>query len=119
MPWTVRFADEFEAEWMALPQAVQDKALAMFGMLAEFGPSLGRPRVDTLKASRHANMKEMRFDADGGVWRVAFAFDPVREAILLVAGDKAGADERRFYADLIAKADARFGRHLTYLKKDK
>ncbi len=119
MPWTVRFADEFEAEFLALPESVQDKAMAMFGLLAEFGPSLGRPRVDTLKASRHANMKELRFDADGGVWRLAFAFDPVREAILLVAGDKAGADERRFYADLIAKADARFDRHLTHLKKDK
>lgn len=119
MPWTVRFADEFEAEWTVLPETVQDKALAMFGLLTEFGPSLGRPRVDTLKASRHANMKELRFDANGGVWRVAFAFDPVREAILLVAGDKAGADERRFYTDLIAKADARFERHLTYLKKDK
>ncbi|MBF0268632.1 MAG: type II toxin-antitoxin system RelE/ParE family toxin [Alphaproteobacteria bacterium] len=119
MPWTVRFADEFETEWMALPDGVQDKAMAVFGLLAEFGPSLGRPRVDTLKASRHANMKELRFDADGGVWRVAFAFDPVREAILLVAGDKAGADERRFYADLIAKADMRFDRHLACLKKDK
>ncbi|MBF0355604.1 MAG: type II toxin-antitoxin system RelE/ParE family toxin [Alphaproteobacteria bacterium] len=119
MPWTVRFADEFEAEWMALPQAVQDKALVMFGLLAEFGPSLGRPRVDTLKASCHANMKELRFDADDGVWRVAFAFDPAREAIVLVAGDKAGRDERRFYADLIAKADVRFDRHLTSLRKGK
>jgi hypothetical protein len=119
MPWTVRFADEFEAEFLDLPESVQDKSLVMFGLLAEFGPSLGRPRVDTLKASRHTNMKELRFDADGGVWRVAFAFDPIREAIVLVAGDKAGTDERRFYADLIAKADARFDRHLTSLRKGK
>ena len=58
---------------------------------------MGRPRVDTLNGSRHANMKELRFTAGGGVWRVAFAFDPEGKAILLVAGDKSGIGERRFY----------------------
>jgi hypothetical protein len=53
-------------------------------------------------------MKELRFDADNGVWRVAFAFDPKRRAILLVAGDKAGATQKRFYKQLIQKADKRF-----------
>jgi hypothetical protein len=118
MPWTLRFADEFESDFLALPRLTQVKALAVFKLLAEFGPTLGRPRVDTLKASRHANMKELRFDAEGGVWRVAFAFDPARQAIILVAGDKAKRDERRFYAELIAKADARFDRHLEGMKKD-
>jgi hypothetical protein len=65
-----------------------------------------------LKGSKHANMKELRFDADGGVWRVAFAFDPRRRAILLVAGDKSGGSARRFYARLIATADQRFDTHL-------
>lgn len=110
--WTVRFADEFEAEFNRLPEAVQDKALEVFGLLAVMGPSLGRPRADTLKASRHKNMKELRFDAEGGVWRVAFAFDPARQAILLVAGDKAGENERRFYDWLIRTADERFDAHL-------
>jgi hypothetical protein len=54
------------------------------------GLCFGRPYGDTLKGSKHANMKELRFDAAGGIWRVAFAFDPRRQAILLVAGDKAG-----------------------------
>ena len=54
--------------------------------LMQFGSQLGRPRVDTLKGSRHANMKELRFDAADGVWRVAFAFDPKRSAVLLIAG---------------------------------
>src|SRR6266852_7472988 len=53
---------------------------------SQFGPLLGRPRVDTLDESRHRNMKELRFDAAVGVWRVAFAFDPNRRAILLLAG---------------------------------
>ena len=56
-------------------------------LLREFGPQLGRPRVDTLNGSRHANMKEMRFRAADGEWRLAFAFDPARNAILLVAGE--------------------------------
>jgi hypothetical protein len=60
-------------------------------------PHLSRPTVDTLKGSKHANMKELRFDCEGGVWRVAFAFDTERAAILLVGGDKGGADQRRFY----------------------
>ena len=80
---------------------------------------LGRPQVDTLKGSHHANMKELRFDADGGVWRVAFAFDLERKAILLVAGDKGGVAPRRFYRDLISAADKRFDRHLNALRSQK
>ena len=64
-------------------------------------------------------MKELRFDAADGVWRVAFAFDPKRHAILLVAGDKSGGSEKRFYRDLIRKADDRFGAHLARLKKER
>jgi hypothetical protein len=73
--------------------------------------------VDTLKGSKHANMKELRFDAGGGVWRVAFAFDPRRHGILLVAADKSGVSQDRFYKQLIAKADKRFAAHLEGLKK--
>ena len=71
--------------------------LALSLVLAKFGPQLGRPRVDTLKGSRHVNIKELRFSAADGEWRVAFAFDPGRRAILLVAGDKSGGSEKRFY----------------------
>ena len=117
MPWTVRFADEFEQEFLALQQGVQDELLAVARILAEYGPQLGRPYVDTLKGSKHANMKELRLDAVGGVWRVAFAFDPRRHGILLVAGDKSGASQDRFYKQLIARADKRFAAHLERLKK--
>src|ERR1035441_497226 len=88
--WVVEFHDDFAAEVRQLPQAVREKLKAAAIVLSEDGPLLGRPQADTLKGSRHANMKELRFDADGGVWRVAFAFDPERKAILLVAGDKGG-----------------------------
>lgn len=87
----------------------------MLTPLRQFGPALGRPEVDTLKNSRHANMKELRFKADGGVWRVAFAFDPVRNAILLVAGDKSGGSEKTFYRRIIEKADRRYREHLDSL----
>lgn len=116
--WKVTFHQDFEAEFDALDEAVQDEMLAHAKLLEQFGPQLGRPRVDTLNGSRHANMKELRFDADNGVWRVAFAFDPKRRAVLLVAGDKSGGGEKRFYRQLMAKADDRFDEHLLRLKKE-
>jgi hypothetical protein len=61
-------------------------------------------------------MKELRFLADGGVWRVAFAFDPKRKAIILVAGDKSGVSQSRFYKSLIERADSRFKEHIATLK---
>lgn len=117
--WSVEIGDEFEPEFDELPEEVQDEILAHARLLEQCGPQLGRPRVDTLNGSSHANMKELRFDAADGVWRVAFAFDPKREAILLVAGDKSGGSEKRFYRELIRKADERFDAHLARLKKQK
>ena len=67
--------------------------------------------MDTLNGSRHANMKEMRFSAADGEWRLAFAFDPARNAILLVAGDRSGGSAKRFYRTLVRKADERFDHH--------
>lgn len=117
MGWEVEFDEAFEAEFDELAAGVQDELLAHARLLEEFGPRLGRPRADTLNGSKHANMKELRFDADDGVWRVAFAFDSRRKAILLVAGDKSGVSKGRFYKVLIRKADARFDAHLERLKK--
>ena len=116
MKWTVRLAVEFLEEFRSLPATVQTEPLAHARLIERFGPNLGRPRVDTLKGSRYRNMKELRFDAGTGVWRVAFAFDPRREAVLLVAGDKAGITETRFYRGLIARADRRFSAHLDRLR---
>lgn len=117
MSWAILFHDDFDAEIQELSQALQDELLAHALLLREFGPNLGRPTVDGLKASRHANMKELRFSWEGEIWRVAFAFDPKRQAILLVGGNKGGSDQRRFYKHLIAIADARFDQHLAALKE--
>jgi len=115
--WVVEIADEFEVEFEALAEDVGIEILAFSRLLQQFGPQLGRPRVDTLKGSRHSNMKELRFSAADGEWRIAFAFDPKRKAILLVAGDKSGMSERRFYRELIRKADDRFDAHVARLKR--
>jgi hypothetical protein len=117
MPWTVANHDDFDPEFDALPEEVQDELLAVTALLETYGPALGRPHVDTLAGSKHANMKELRFGAANGVWRVAFAFDPARQAILLVAGDKSGVAQKRFYEALIRKADSRFAEHLKRLKE--
>lgn len=116
MQWTIANHRAFEPEYEALSPLVRRALLAQLMLLRTYGPALGRPYVDTLSGSRFPNMKEIRFDADDGVWRVAFAFDPTRRAIVLVAGDKAGVAPKRFYKALIAKADARFAEHLDMLK---
>ena len=112
MSWSAYFHPKFEAEVNELSAAVQDGLAAALAPLQKFGPSLGRPDVDTLKGSKYANMKELRFRADGGVWRVALAFNPRQNAILLVAGDKSGVSEARFYKRLIDRADRRYKEHL-------
>ena len=119
MPWGVEFHDEFEPEFRAFDAPVQEALLAVAKLLTDFGPQLGRPYADTLNGSKHANMKELRFEASDGEWRAAFAFDPRRQAILLVAGDKSGGSQKRFYKQLIAKADKRFSGHLDDLKAGK
>jgi hypothetical protein len=113
MPWEVLFHAEFDAEFRAMSEAVQDELLARLIPLRQFGPTLGRPNVDTLNGSAFPNMKELRFRLDG-LWRFAFAFDPQRRAIVLVGGNKEG--QRAFYKELICVADRRFAAHVQSLK---
>lgn len=116
MSWVVKFHRDFEPEFDALHKNVRKKLITRASLLETFGSELGRPYVDTLNGSQHSNMKELRFKVADGVWRVAFAFDLKRNAILLVAGDKSGDSESRFYTQLIKTADARFDAHLEQLK---
>lgn len=116
MIWEVAFHADFEAEFDGWSRSVRTAIAAKAELLEEFGPELGRPHVDTLAGSKHPNMKELRCTADGGVWRIAFAFDPARSAVLLVGGDKSGGSEKRFYRQLIAKADRRYADHVRQMK---
>jgi hypothetical protein len=112
MPWVVLFHDAFEPEFAGLDEAMQNALLIETGLLERFGPTLGRPHVDTLKGSKHRNMKELRIRTPTGAWRFAFAFDPRRQAVILVGGDKSGVARDRFYRPLIKRADERFDRWL-------
>jgi hypothetical protein len=115
MTWDVLFHNEFETEFVELPEAVQDELLARLKLLEKIGPALGRPNVDTLEGSLFPNMKELRFQLDG-LWRFIFAFDPARQAIILVGGNEQGQNQARFYRNLIKMADARFAAHVAGLK---
>ena len=108
MKWNVIMHPSFEVEVLKMDKEVRVRLIARAKLLGDFGPQLGRPYADTLEGSVHANMKELRFQTGGSVWRVAFAFDPERQAILLVAGDKSGVNQKKFYKKLIQKADKRF-----------
>jgi hypothetical protein len=117
MNWTILFHNDFDQELSKQDQLLQNELLAHATLLREFGPNLGRPTVDTLKGSSYPNMKELRFNWMGEVWRVAFAFDPLRQAIFLVAGDKSSVNQKRLYAWLIDIADARYKEHITLINK--
>jgi hypothetical protein len=124
MEWDVLYDETFIAELAEIERqsgssAVREEIAALALLLRRFGPTLRRPHCDTLKGSKHPNMKELRFTLPDGEWRVAFAFDPRRSAILLVAGNKSGMNERRFYRQLIRTADARFDAHLQALQRGK
>ncbi|MHB8968807.1 MAG: type II toxin-antitoxin system RelE/ParE family toxin, partial [Thermoleophilia bacterium] len=80
MKWEVVFHEEFDEEFKALDEGLQDELLAHAILLKDYGPNLGRPTVDTLYGSKYPNMKELRFNWEKEVWRVAFAFDPRRQA---------------------------------------
>jgi hypothetical protein len=114
--WQVATTDDFDEWFSALGGEAQAEIIAKVELLKLLGPKLGRPHADTLNGSKHANMKELRADTADQVMRVAFAFDPERAGILLVAGDKAGVSQKRFYKQLIDKADRMFDAHLAKLK---
>lgn len=113
MVWRVQLHPAFRGELAQQDAEVRAALSSMLQDLETYGPHLGRPHVDTLSGSRHPNLKELRFRAGDGQWRVAFAFDPARRAIVLVGGDKTGRNQRRFYRNLIAIADRRFDDHLS------
>lgn len=110
--WTVRLHSAFKREFDEFDESVQDAILAGTLLLQEFGPGLGRPYVDALAGSRFSNMKELRLTVPSGEWRVAFAFDPRRSAVLLVGGSKSGRSSALFYRTLVRAADRRYDDYL-------
>lgn len=116
MAWEVEYTDEFEEWWNSLDEEEQDSLRASVELLADLGPNLGRPHVDTVNGSRHSNMKELRTQHHGRPYRTFFAFDPRRTAILLIGGDKTG--DNRFYQRMIPQADALYDEYLEEIKRE-
>ncbi len=115
MEWDVQLDEDF-ADWLAgLDADLRDEIIANANLLRERGPQLGRPYVDTLEGSAFTNMKELRVQFRGDPWRILFAFDPNRTAILLVGGNKRG--DKRWYKKHLPVADERFQRHLNRLEQ--
>lgn len=117
MAWVVRFDEELAAWFEDQEEGLQDEILTQVEVLRELGPNLGRPRVDTVKGSAYRNLKELRVQYRGEPWRILFAFDPRRAAILLVGGNKVGDD--RWYGRNIPIAERRYRRHLEALEREK
>ena len=114
MAWALGVTVQF-AEWhLSLGVREQKSVLYSLALLAEAGPTLGRPHVDSLRASRHPNMKELRTQHGGRPYRILFAFDPTRTAMILVGGDKTG--DPRWYDRMIPIADRLYREHLARLK---
>lgn len=119
--WEIRLHPDVEAWFLELCQTdpiTADLVAEAIDVLAEQGPALGRPLVDRLKGSLYHNMKELRPGSTGVTEvRMIFAFDPAREAIFLVAGDKSG-QWQTWYSKAIPLADERFADHLAALKEE-
>ena len=116
MPFTVNTSDEFDSWFVSLEEALQDDILFVVRLLQEYGPQLRRPYADTLEGTSLSNLKELRVQHRGEPYRILFAFDPKREALLLIGGNKAG--DKRWYKRMIPLAEAIFEQHLSLEEDD-
>jgi hypothetical protein len=110
MAWEVEVNDEFLVWYRALLLSERAGVASAAEMLESNGPELGRPYVDTLRGSKFPNMKELRVQQRGRPFRILFAFDPRRNACLILGGDKTG--DKHWYLDAIHRADAIYAQHL-------
>ncbi len=115
MAHQVNFSDPFEAWWRSLERDLQKAIAAYIGLLRAYGPQLGRPYADTLKGSKIGNMKELRIPYRGEPYRILYAFDPKREALLILGGNK--ANDKRWYQKMIPRAERIYAEHLKQLEE--
>jgi hypothetical protein len=117
MAWSVEYTDTFAAWWEGISGEEQEDVAFSVKLLEKIGPALGRPHVDSLaKQSKYPNMKELRIAHGGDAYRVLFAFDPRRVAILLLGGRK---PDQKWYKAAIPAADRQYGEHLAQLKRER
>ena len=116
MVWEVEVTDQFTQWWSTLSNDQREAVTDRVDILTEQGPDLGRPIVDRIHSSRHQSMKELRA-AKGGALRVLFSFDPRRQAILLLGGDKTGA-WNDWYQWAVPAADDLYDEYLREIEKE-
>ena len=116
MAWEVEFTDEFGEWWDALNQDEQISAAVCVRLLQEKGPNLPFPHSSGINSSKHSQMRELRVQHKGDPYRIFYAFDPRRAAILLIGGNKAG--DNRWYERFVPIADKLYDEHLETLKKE-
>ena len=116
MPWNVEFTDEFGRWYESQVDIVQDDIDRAVGLLEARGPQLPFPHSSGIERSRHPHMRELRVQSGGSPYRVFYAFDPRRTAILLVGGNKAGDD--RFYDAMIPIADRLYDEYLVEIRRE-
>ena len=116
MAWDVEYTDEFGEWWSSLNEPEQDDIAATVGLLEEKGPSLPFPHSSGIERSRHSHMRELRIQHAGDPYRILYAFDPKRSAILLLGGNKTGND--RWYEEYVPIADNLYDEHQRTLKQE-
>lgn len=116
MEWEVEYTDEFEGWWTNLSQDEQESIAASVELLEQRGPTLPFPHSSGINGSRHGHMRELRIQHEGRPYRVLYAFDPRRAAILLIGGDKTGND--RWYDEYVPVADRLYDVHIETLRKE-
>lgn len=116
MDWDVEHTDEFERWWSGLDGDEQESVAAYVALLEKRGPQLPYPYSSGIEGSRHAHLRELRIQHRGHPYRVLYAFDPRRIAILLIGGDKTGHD--RWYEEYVPRADALYDVHLEELRRE-
>src|SRR5438309_1228426 len=108
--WEVEYTDEFNEWWDTLDDSAHASIDAHVGLLEDHGPNLGYPYSSDIGGSKHGNLRELRVKSKGRPFRIFYAFDPRRNAILLIGGDKTG--DKRFYERMIPIADRLYDEHL-------
>lgn len=116
MPFEIEYTDEFGKWWHSLSEHEQDDVAAIVELLEDKGPALPFPYSSGIESSRHNHMRELRIQHAGKPYRVLYAFDPRRNALLLIGGDKTGHD--RWYDEFVPIADALYDQHIEDLKKE-
>ena len=110
--WKIKQTAEFQEWFETSAKRLQDVIVENVAVLKEIGPSPGRPRADSIKGSSIKNLKELRLECRGRVIRIFYVFDPERNGVLLIGGDKSGSGDKHFYRQMIHRSEQVYSNYL-------